>query len=213
MSITSYSELKTAFATWSKRSGLSTVAEDCIALAEARLNRELPPILTSATLTGTISSRNIDVSANSVAEAHNLFRKEGNVYDEELTQKRLGEFPYSYTNATPRFWSYDNAGGQIVFDCPLDAADTFRFHFKQRYALSDSATTNWLLTNHPDIYLAATIVWGALYTDDDGKAGKWAVLLEQGIPSVKGYISRQQRSRMSVDPALRVPPRFRITTG
>ena len=41
MAISTYSELKTALTNWSKRTDLSTVLGDFIALAEARIQRSL----------------------------------------------------------------------------------------------------------------------------------------------------------------------------
>jgi hypothetical protein len=71
MAIATYSDLKTKVASWGRRAGNATfVAEvpDIITLAEARLNRELPAVETDQTLTGTIGSRRIDISAYAVVE-------------------------------------------------------------------------------------------------------------------------------------------------
>jgi hypothetical protein len=90
----------------------------------------------------------------------------------------------------------------VDFDCPLDAAYTFRFRIKQRYALSDSATTNWLLTYHPDIYLAASILWGGGFTRDLETASGFKSLLDEGIPEVRRVIAEMNRSELTVDAAL-----------
>ena len=200
MSISNYAELKTALASWLHRSSISTQAADCITLAEARLNRELGEVLATQSFPGTVGSRTIDVSTYSIARPIALFLLDTDGMERELSPRMVGAFPYSTTNAKPKMWGI--LGDNLTFDCPLDQAYTFRLHFRQRFALSDSATTNWLLENHPDIYLAAAIVWGALFTEDDAKAGKWAVLLEQGIPSIKAYISAQSPGLLTVDPGL-----------
>ena len=213
MSFTTKAGLKTALGAWLKRAGISTQADDCLTLCEARLNRDLGEVLTDDTITGVVSSNAIDVSSLSVAMPIGVFRID-TAGEYPLTQKIDGTYARSLTDGTPVFWSL--LGDNIVFDCPCISAYTFRFKYRQRFTLAADGDTNWLLTNHPDIYLAAAIVWGALYLDDDGKAGKWAAVLEQGIPSVKRYISAQNRSVLSLDPGLSDIGRsgsFHYTTG
>lgn len=200
MAISTYAELKTAVTNWMARSDLSGDAADFITLAEARLNRQIPAVETDVTLTGTLNSRRISVSANSVVSPLALFLVETTGEEDELTQKADGTFPYNATSGRPTFWAMD--GANIDFDCPLDAAYTFRFRIRQRFALSDSATTNWLLTNHPDIYLAATIVWSGAFVRDSEVMALFKSALEEGIPEVQTIIAEQSRALLTVDRAL-----------
>jgi len=201
MAIGTYSELQTAVSDWMARSDLSGNAADFITLAEARLNREIPAVQTDVTLTGTLGSRRIDVSANSVTSAIALFLVDTDGDETELTRKMDGTFPYLDTSGEPTYWAMD--GTNIDFDCPLDSAYTFRFRIRQRYALSALVPTNWLLTNHPDIYLAAALVWGGAFTKDFPYASAFVSSLESGIPSVNNIIMEQNRGLLTVDPALR----------
>lgn len=200
MAFATKANLKTALAAWMKRASISTSADDCITLAEAGFNRVLGEILTSTTLTGTVSSR--EISVTSVAEPIALFLAETGLKEVELTKKMDGTFEYSVTSDRPCIWAFNAAASKIYFDCPLSGAYPFRFKHRQRFSLAADGDTNWLLTDHPDLYLAASIVWGALFTDDDGKAGKWNTVLTNGIKEVKAYISAQNRSELTVDPAL-----------
>lgn len=197
MALDTYSDLQAAVTDWLARSDISTAAPDAIKLAEARLNRELPAVETDETLTGTSGSRRIDISSLSCVAPIALFLAESGVDEVELTQKADGTFPYRETSGKPQFWAID--GTNIDFDRPLDAAYPFRFRFRQRFALSDSATTNWLLTNHPDIYLAASLMWGAGYVKSLTEAGTWKSILDEGIPSVRKIITRSKRGVMTVD--------------
>lgn len=209
MAISTYAELKTAISDWMARADLSGNAADFITLAEARLNREIPAVQTDVTLTGTLGSRRIDVSSYSVVSPIALFLVDTDGDEIELTQRADGTFPYLDTSDQPKFWAMD--GNYIDFDCPLDTAYTFRFRIKQRYALSDSATTNWLLTYHPDIYLAASLIWGGAYVKDFPYAATFVSSLDSGIPSVKNIIMEQNRGVLTVDPALRVSGNFSYT--
>jgi hypothetical protein len=48
-------------------------------------------------------------------------------------------------------------------------------------ALSDSNTTNWLLTASPDIYLYGSLMQSAPYLRDDDRVGIWASLYQKAI--------------------------------
>ena len=158
MALATYSDLQTYVTELMAREDLLGNAADWITLAEARLNREIPAVETDVTLTGVASSRRIDVSSYSVVSPLALFLIDTDGDEIEMVRKADGTFPYTDTSDQPRFWAMD--GSNIDFDCPLDTAYTFRFRIRQRYALSDLVPTNWLLTNHPDIYIAATLIWG-----------------------------------------------------
>lgn len=200
MAIANYSDLQAFIQNMMARSDLSGNVADFITLAEARLNREIPAVETDVTLTGTEGSRRIDVSAYSVVSPLALFIND-NGKEREVTQHTDGTFPYTDTEGSPVRWAMD--GSNIDFDCPLSEAFTFRFRIRQRYALSDSATTNWLLTNHPDIYLAASLIWGGGYTKDFEYAGIFNSSLLSGIESVKTIIGEQNRAVLTVDNALK----------
>jgi hypothetical protein len=203
MAISNYSDLKTKVASWGRRAGNSTfVAEvpDIITLAEARLNRELPAVETDTTLTGVVSSRRIDISAVSMVEPIALFLAESGLDERQVFFKADGTFPYLVTEGRPKFVAVD--GTYLDFDCPLDAAYPFRLRSRNRFALSDSATTNWLLTNHPDIYLAASLMWGAGYREDWPNGSAFKAILDEGIPSVRNIIAQSKRGVLAVDPGL-----------
>lgn len=203
MSLDTYANLKTAILNWIVRADLSAEPADWITLAEARLNRELDPIEVDQSLTGTSGQRTIDMSAYSVNEPLSLWRTETGSGDEVEVVQKSG-FPLRAESDTPVFWEYDaDATSPVIrFDCLLSAAFTFRFRYRQRFALSDSATTNWLLTNHPDVYLAASLMWSGGFTQSWDQAAAFKGILDEGIPSVRHQIAQQQRSVLSVDPAL-----------
>ena len=200
MALATYSDLQTYVTELMAREDLLGNAADWITLAEARLNREIPAVETDVTLTGVASSRRIDVSSYSVVSPLALFLIDTDGDEVEMVRKADGTFPYTDTPDQPRFWAMD--GSNIDFDCPLDTAYTFRFRIRQRYALSDLVPTNWLLTNHPDIYIAATLIWGGGYIRDLEYAGIFNSSLVAGIESVKNVIMEQNRGELTVDPAL-----------
>lgn len=217
MAITNYSELQTAIATWAERTGDSdfvTRTVDCIALAEARLNRELGALEADTTLTGTLNSRRLTTGLT-ITEPLGLWLAQSG-YDEEPIQLQPdGSFPYETTSGKPTVAAFDEGGTYIDFSCPLDTAYPFRLHYRGRIALA-SVSTNWLLTYHPDVYLAASMMWGAGYREDWENGAAWKSVLDSAIPEIKGVLAQQRRGMLRVDPALSSigrRPYFNHTTG
>lgn len=208
MALANYTDLQAAVGNWMARADLSGEAADFITLGEAGLNREIPAVETDVAPVGVLDSRRIDVSAYSVVSPIALFLVDTDGDEVELTQKSDGSFAYRDTSGQPLFWAMD--GSYIDFDCPLDQTYTFRFRIRQRYALTDLAPNNWLLTNHPDVYLAAVLVWGGVFVQDATLASTFVQVLERGIPSVKNIIMEQNRAVLTVDPALHAVGRYNL---
>lgn len=202
MPFSTYSELKTALPVWMARGDITGNVEEMITLAEARLNRELPAVVTDVTLTGTGSSRRIDISAHNVVEARRLWLVNTTGFEQELTKKQDGDFGYTTDTGTPRYWATDENCAYIDFDFLLSEAFTFRLRCRQKFALSDSAPTNWLLSNHPDVYLMAPLVWGGAFIKDFQYAATLKSALDEAMGEVKSEISRMGRGLLNVDPGL-----------
>lgn len=199
MPLSNYTELQASVLDWMVRAGQTGQVVDWIALAEARLNRELGPVETDTTLTGVVDSRRIDISAVSIVQPIALFLAEVGSDEVRINPAADGTFPYLTTSGRPTKWAID--GTNIDFDRPLDSAYPFRLRYRQRFALATSST-NWLLTNHPDVYLAASIVWGSAYDKNLSEASAWKQLLDEAIPSIKSNIAQSKRAVLTVDPGL-----------
>lgn len=172
MSITTYSELKTAIADWSHRSDLTAKIPDFITLAESRINRVIQfneqEIETS--LTATVSSRYIDLPDGFIApiELWNTYFS---------TRDRVQFVPVDVipvdliSTGEPTYWTID--GANIAFDIECDVAYTFDFRYRSTSNLSDVVTTNWLLENHPDVYLYGSLIELAGYIRDMEQLAIW----------------------------------------
>jgi len=202
MAITTYSELQAALVDYmGDNAYTSSRAQTDIALAEARLNRELKSVRSSASLTGTLSSATIDVSAYSVISPVALYVTS---YDEddEIVFRPTGTMPFSDDDNYPLGYTLISNNDTIRFNCPLDEAYTFRFEYVGRFALSDAAPTNQLLTDHPDVYFAAALLWGAVKNQDGELAASYKALLDSFIFETRNYLAQAQRSTLVPDMAL-----------
>jgi hypothetical protein len=189
--------------TWADRAGdavyVANIA-DIITLGEAKLNRSIPAITTDATLTGVLNSNAISIAALSMTDPIALFAT--NYYPNAetlLTPKMDGTFPVQQYSYKARYWGID--GTNIVLDRLLDSAYTFRFRYNQKFNLA-TTSTNWLLTNYPDVYLAACLAWSGAFNEDWVNGGQWKQILDEAVPEIKNIISRNRKGDATIDPAL-----------
>ncbi len=199
MAIANYNQLQQAVSTWMGRADVLGDATDFISLAEARLNRELNPVEVDASLVGTPGSRTIDISSLAMVEPIALF-VEDTGGELRILPRAESTFPHMNIVGLPSIWAID--GASIDFNRPCDQAYNFRFRYNQRFGLSDAAPTNWLLTEHPDVYLAASLMWGGVFTKDGSYAASFKAVLDETIPTIRTAIARKKRGELTVDPAL-----------
>jgi len=205
LSLATGADLKTTALTFVKRQSV-TADLNAIAvwleLAEAELNRELGPIESEAALTGSVGSRILSLSGLSIIEPLRLWWKLSSTVNEtELTLQPSENFALAAANAPPRSWMMNNQS-EIWLDSPLnDASYTFRFRYRGPFALTDGGT-NWLLTYHPDVYLAAVLAWGGVYDLDNETLAKHQAILDRKLPQVKHTLAQAKRGTLQVDFAL-----------
>lgn len=198
MAISTYSDLQTEITDWMARNDIQAKATTFIQLAESRLNRLLEPVSTTATLAGTAGSVQIDISALNMTEPDALWVKAGNASERIVTPLALGTFPKTDQAEIPAFWALE--AQTIQFERPCADAYSFRFVYKGRLALSDVVPTNSFLTNHPDMYLAASIYWGCIYIQNAGLAVGSKTMWDEFVKEVQNEEAQKKRATLSVDP-------------
>ncbi len=181
MAISTYSELKTAIETWRERVGASAIlgnASDFVSLGEAQLNRDLPLRImwTNTPLTATVDSRVVDLPADYQESDWLKITSDGSFI--AIPKRPAYDMQYYSTAGSPTEWAI--SGDHIDLNRPASSAFDLQLRYRQGFALSDSSPTNWLLTHHPDIYLAAVLVWsGLLLKADDVQT--WGSLYNAGV--------------------------------
>lgn len=186
MSLTTYAGLQAAIAGWLHRSDLAAVIPDFIALAEGRIARDLRlrRQIAKVTLQTTAGTQGINLP-DDYLEAENITLDGGTprqltfVPIEHLDTK----YPATYT-AMPAV--YTLLGNQLLMGPVPDAAYDVEISYYARFApLSDANPTNWLLQNHPSIYLFCALSETELYTMNDERAGLWAAKATQEIDALQ----------------------------
>lgn len=214
MSITTYAELQTAVGNWLDDTSLSSRIVEFIALGEDAINDDLGNInaaWTDSSLTGTPSSRSIALP-NGFVEGQALFLTTFSRQD-ELVPFVNGTMPLRTTNGTPCGWSIN--GTNIDLDCPCDQAHTFLFKNRQRWNVA-SSSTNWLLTNHPTVYLSAALVAAFLYRREIEAKNEWQTQYLAAVDRVtttEGRTPSRAPLRTEVASLVRRGGLFNYTTG
>ena len=193
MSITSYATLKTEIGTTLNRSDLATQAATFVQLAEAKLKRDKRcRLLTDRALT--FSADNVSVpsdfySIQSLYHNGSTYFGPIEVVSPETLGTELGV--RGGTTGAPAFVSIIN--GKLRFAPTPDTSYTVRLvYWATIESLSDTTTTNWLLTSHPDIYLYAACMQSAPYLKHDERLGMWQTLLEAGLEELHLKNEEQQ---------------------
>ena len=77
-------------------------------------------------------------------------------------------------------------GTEIQVYPPPDGTYTAELvYYAEIPALTDSNTTNWLLTLAPDIYLYGTLMQTAPYLQDDARLQTWAALYQKKMQDIE----------------------------
>ena len=189
MSLSTYAEVKTSIANWLNRSDLTDeIADDFIKLVESEYNSKLR---IKAMLN---SDSSFSIDAETVAVPSGFLQ----VRDFYIVQ---GAVKYSLTYMAPT--QMDQIKGGSTTGRPnvyTILGDNFRFsptpdttytatlnYYKAIAALSDSATTNYILTNHPGIYLYGSLYHAANFLGgiDPSKLQNWLQLYQTGLERIE----------------------------
>jgi hypothetical protein len=97
------------------------------------------------------------------------------------------------TQGRPRFYAV-TAGEFEFFPTPDGSYQSELVYYANVPALSDSNTSNWLLSKYPDIYLYGALVHTAPYLDEDQRAQTWAALYQSAIDAANRESEKARHS-------------------
>lgn len=169
MSITTYAELQTEIAAWVNKTNLTAKIPDFVTLAEAKLNRRLRTRWQETTLAATDIDTDFHIAIPSTAVAVKALWREADP-TWRVEQKDLSYVVENRDSSggLARFYAWD--GSNWTFDGAGD--DITGTYFIKVPALA-TASTNWLLTAHPDVYLFTSLEFAAKYLRDVEGALAW----------------------------------------
>jgi hypothetical protein len=191
MAITTFAELQTALGIWLDRS--LTNITDHIALFEAQVNRRLMvrPQTTSTTITmsggaGTLPTDYLEWKR--VTWSGSVKREL-----EYVTPSFLSAVNAASASGDPTYFTIEGSTIKVAL---LSNTSLDLLYSQKVPALSVSATTNWLLTSHPDAYLFGSLTMAATQTADAENGRAWNALT-QGILGELWGLDFAQRGQMT----------------
>jgi len=183
MSISTYSELKTAVANFLARTDLASQIPDFIQLAEARMSRELETRSQEKRATATLTANDEYVALpTDLREVREV--KLNTSPNTVLEYRSPTALDSQFTGAGGKPQAYSIVGNEIKFRPIPDSAYTAEIvYIGSLQALSDSNATNTILSRHPDAYLSGALAEAYVYLMDDARAqlydGKFGRAIEE----------------------------------
>ncbi len=212
MAISNYSELQTAVADWLHDDILTPKVPDFITLGEVTLNRRLRLMQQEevATINTSITDRFGTLPSDFLELIDLALYSDG--YPQTLTQITLAKINENATNiyAMPRFYAVSSS---IIFDVISDEVYPCQLRYYKKLDI-EADTTNFVLTNYPDLYLYSALLASAPYIENDARISTWASLLDSAIASTIKADGRSRGKTMLVaDAGLLMRSKTDIFTG
>ena len=195
MAISNYSELKTAIASWLDRTDLTDIIPDFIALAETRHKRDfkirrMETRVTANTIDG---SEFYSLPDDYVAMRNIKLNTDPKTPLEFLTPEIMDRLNAGSSKGTPK--AYTIKGNSIELrPIPDGVYEIEVSYYKHFTALSDSNTTNDMLTHHPDVYLYGALVEAEPYLQNDKRIQVWSGYYDRAKQDI---ITSNERDRHS----------------
>jgi hypothetical protein len=185
MSITTYSQLRTAIADFLNRDDLAATVPTFIALAEADISRRLRHWQMEERATAEMDTQYSAVPADWVETIRFQTLGNGTRPLELISRAEMLDRRANARDAVGRPQFYTMAAGQFeVFPTPDQTYNAELLYFARVPALSDAAPTNWLLTAASDAYLYGALVHSAPYLQDDARSAVWASFYQSAIDAL-----------------------------
>ena len=181
MSISNFSELKSSIADFLNRDDLTSVIPTFIKLAEADMNRKIRHWRMEKRATATLNTQ-YTAFPNDFIEGIRLMLTGTTEFRLELItlSELMDKRSENNASGTPRFYALVDSSFE-VYPTPDQDYTLEMLYYERIDALSDSNTTNWALTYHPDAYLYGALAHSAPYLGEDARSQVWAQLYQNAI--------------------------------
>ena len=194
MALANYSDLQSSIADWLNRDDLTSVIKDFVALAETQMNRTIRHHKMHERATANIDSRFSALPSDWLETIR--FNTTGTITNIVTASfKEIVDLRASNSDPTGRPQRYAIVGSEVeVYPTPDGTYATELLYYAKIPALSDSNTTNWLLTASPDAYLYGSLLQAAPYLKDDERVTTWAQLYGAAIETINAESEKIRNS-------------------
>lgn len=200
MALATYTDLKDTVADFLNRTDLTAVIPTFILLAEAKIRRVLRGAVARETVT--VSAYETPLPADfqeavSLYHAGTTYRHEITLLPPNLLSEKRGQLS---TSGVPQYGAILNRSLLLV-PAPSESFDLSLDYYADLEPLSSTTTTNWVLTDHPDVYLTGALAEAEPYLKNDERIGVWREQFQQGLLEISLKYDRQHYGANS--PAMR----------
>tara|TARA_R100000900_G_scaffold76465_1_gene60189 strand:- start:5 stop:649 length:645 start_codon:yes stop_codon:yes gene_type:complete len=199
MALGTYTELKDAIADWLDRSDLTARIPDFIALAEARINRELRirPMEVRSTMVTTADQQYFQLPGGYIQMRNMQLNTNPTTPLEYITPEMLDRLYGSTTSGKPR--AYSLIGDEIQLAPIPDSTYTVEMAFYEKFTslgdgTSGTVTSNWLTTNAPDLLLYGALMEAEPFIKNDERIPVWLSGYNNAIDKLQKADQRDRHS-------------------
>lgn len=188
MSITTYSELKTAVASWLNRSDLTAYVPDFISLAEVRIKRDVAKMnligLEKRATASTVSGDAYLATPTRLLSIRSLKLNTAPVRVLKYMPSDALNTIYNST-ATSKPYAYSVIGDEIKLAPIPDSVYTIEMnYYAGETPLSDSNASNWFMANAPDLLLYGALVEAEPFLKNDERISVWSGMYENALQAL-----------------------------
>ena len=199
MALATYSDLITSVANWTHRTDLAALVPDFVTMAEARISRDLRlrKQITNTTISTVAGTQSITIPTNwlefeNVSVNSSPARQLTYVSIEQLDSK----FPTNGYAGIPAVYTIE--GDSVLFGPTPDAVYSIDMSYYARFDSIITSSTNWLLTNHPSIYLFAVLIEAMSYIRDPEQLATYTNRYYEGVKQLQDQDDRATHSGSSL---------------
>jgi hypothetical protein len=180
--IADYAELQTSVADFLNRDDLTAAIPTFIRLCEARIDRELTHWRQERRSTALLDAQYSTIPTDFLRPIRLQLLDTYTGEVAPISTAQMLQMRQDRNDRTGRPEYYALTGGSLeLFPTPDDTYDASLVYYGRVPALSDTNTTNWLLTEAPDVYLYGSLLHTAPYLKDDARIVLWEGLFSQGL--------------------------------
>jgi hypothetical protein len=197
MAITNYTNLQTAIADFLNRDDLTSIIPTFIQMAEAQLNREVRHWKMEARTSGQQSAGDqyMQVPSDWLETIRLHLTGSGTSALTLASRAAIADIRAKNENvSTVLPYYYCHADGQFeLYPTPTENTD-FELLYYQKIPDLATNSTNWLLTDAPDVYLYGALLHSAPYLAEDARVAVWAQMYSAAVQNVN---SASEKARYS----------------
>lgn len=199
MALGTFTELKDAVADWLDRSDLTARIPDFIALAEARINRELRirPMEVRSTMYTTADQQYFNLPGGYIQMRNIQLNTNPTTPLEYITPEMLDRLYGSTTTGKPK--AYTLIGDEIQLAPIPDSSYQVEMAFYEKFTpLGDGSagtvTSNWLTANAPDVLLYGALMEAEPFIKNDERIAVWLNGYSNAINKLQQQDQRDRHS-------------------